>query len=275
MRPIIGIPCHSGLREGTGRPIYCNNRTYSDAVESAGGIPILIPLLNDLEAVGALLARVDGLLLPGGIDVQPHLYDEDPHPLLGEVDPKIDDLELALARWALEKDLPILGICRGLQVLNVALGGTLYQDVNDQIDGTMRHVYPDLPRTQVIHNVAIEPESLLEQVTGKRSFWVNSIHHQAVKKPGHGVRISGRAEDGVVEAIESTLNHYVIAVQWHPEELFKTEEACANLFLGLVNAASAPVMPVVKSTPAATPVPVVATVPSAPVVSDDPAIVAA
>ncbi|HET8910399.1 MAG TPA: gamma-glutamyl-gamma-aminobutyrate hydrolase family protein [Ktedonobacteraceae bacterium] len=275
MRPIIGIPCHSGLREGTGRPIYCNNRTYSDAVESAGGIPILIPLLNDLEAVDALLARVDGLLLPGGIDVQPHLYDEDPHPLLGEVDPKIDDLELALARWALEKDLPILGICRGLQVLNVALGGTLYQDVNDQIDGTMRHVYPDLPRTQVIHNVAVEPESLLEQVTGKRSFWVNSIHHQAVKKPGKGVRISGRAEDGVVEAIESTLNHYVIAVQWHPEELFKTEEACANLFLGLVNAASAPVMPVVKSTPAPTPAPMVATVPSAPVVSDDPAIVAA
>src|SRR5215471_12577194 len=121
MRPLIGIPCHSGFREGSGRPIYCNNRVYVHAVEQAGGVPILIPVLNDVSELDTLLPRLDGLLLPGGLDVHPSLYGEEPHPLLTELDPKVDEMEFELVRWALKEDIPTLGICRGMQLLNVAL----------------------------------------------------------------------------------------------------------------------------------------------------------
>ncbi len=237
MRPLIGIPCHAGLREGSGRPIYCNNRSYVHAVESAGGIPVLIPLLNDLSALDSLLTRMDGLLMPGGIDVQPHLYSEDPHPLLGEVDPALDELELTLARWALNQNIPVMGICRGMQLLNVALGGSLYQDVNYQVEGTMRHMYRDVPRNQLIHKVTVEQGTLLEKIFEKREFGVNSIHHQSVKTPGKGVKISARSlEDDVVEGIEAADYRFVVAVQWHPEELYEFEPACANLFAALIEA---------------------------------------
>src|ERR1700692_666183 len=120
MRPLIGIPCYAGILEGTHRPVYCNNRTYTSAVEAAGGLAVLIPLVDDINALEVLLDRVDGLLFPGGKDLQPSLYGERPHPELGAVDPHEDEVELSLAQWAIERDIPTLGICRGMQLLNVA-----------------------------------------------------------------------------------------------------------------------------------------------------------
>src|SRR2546421_6623590 len=202
MRPLIGIPCLPGKRLDNARPIYGNNRAYVHAVENAGGVPVLIPILDDLTGLRALLPRLDGLLLSGGFDIQPRLYGEEPHPLLGEVVPELDALELALARWAIEEDMPTLGICRGLQMINTALGGTLYQDLGDQYPGSLLHPNWDKPRNTLSHRIYVEEGSLMEQVLGRREVWVNSLHHQAVKLPGTGVYASGHAEDGVVELLE-------------------------------------------------------------------------
>jgi len=236
MHPLIGIPCHSGFREGTHRPIYCNNQAYVHALEHAGGLPILIPLLNDLSALATLLPRLDGLLLPGGYDLQPHLYGEEPHPLLSEVDPQVDELELALARWALREDIPTLGCCRGMQVLNVALGGSLYQDIGDQHPGSIKHMHLDLPRNQVTHRIYIEAGSRMEANLGTRELWVNSLHHQAVKVPGKGVRITGHAEDGIPELLELPGYRFIMAAQGHPEEIYSSQPPIARLFSAFVKA---------------------------------------
>jgi putative glutamine amidotransferase len=243
MRPIIGIPCHPAYRHGTYRPVYGNNRAYVHAVEEAGGVPVLIPQMHDLSALEALLSHLDGLLLPGGQDLQPQRYGEEPHPRLGDTDPALDEFELTLAHWALQEDKPILGICRGLQLLNVALGGTLYQDLETQFPHSMRHLYLDLPRTQVTHRVLVEPDSLLEKLCGEREFWANSIHHQAVKEPGKGVCIAARAEDGVVEAIEVPTQRFAVALQCHPEEIYQQVPACARLFAAFVKACTAVEVP--------------------------------
>ena len=236
MRPLIGIPCHSGFREGSGRPIYCNNRVYVHAVEQAGGVPILIPVLNDLSELDTLLPRLDGLLLPGGLDVHPKLYGEEPHPLLTELDPKVDEMEFELVRWALKEDIPTLGICRGMQLLNVALGGNLYQDLPEQHPSDIRHMNLELPRSQIVHRVYVESGSRMEQVLGTHVFWANSLHHQAVKVPGKGVRITGRTNDGVAELLEAPDYRFVMAMQCHPEEIYMQEPACARFFGAFVRA---------------------------------------
>jgi putative glutamine amidotransferase len=236
MRPLIGIPGHSDYRAESRRPIYCNNRAYTHAIEHAGGIPLLIPLLDDLTSLEKLLPRLDGILLTGGVDIQPSLYGEKPHPLIDVPDVRLDEFELAITRWALEADLPTLGVCRGMQLLNVALGGDLYQDLDDQYPGNLRHCRRELPRTQISHCVYIEPGSRMEAVLGTRELWVNSLHHQAVKHAGKGVRISGRAEDGVAELLEVPEYTFVLAAQCHPEEIYTVEPACARLFKAFVQA---------------------------------------
>lgn len=241
MRPLIGIPCHAGFREGTGRPIYCNNRVYVHAIEYAGGVPILIPVLNDLSMFDTLLPRLDGLLLPGGLDIAPSRYGEEPHPMLGDLTLQLDELELTLTSRALDEDMPIIGICRGIQLLNVALGGTLYQDLPAQHPGRVRHMNLNLPRSQPVHKVYIEAGSRMEKVLGTREFMANSLHHQAIKDPGKGVRVSGRAEDGVAELLEAPDYRFVMAMQCHPEEIYLQEPACARFFAAFVKACTADV----------------------------------
>jgi putative glutamine amidotransferase len=236
MRPLIGIPCHAGFREGSGRPIYCNNRVYIHAIEHAGGVPILIPVLNDLSMFETLLPRLDGLLLPGGLDINPSRYGEEPHPFLGDLTLELDEMELTMTRWALDEDLPTIGICRGIQLLNVALGGTLYQDLPSQYPGSLRHMNLNLPRNQVVHKVYVDAGSRMEQVLGTREFMANSLHHQAIKEPGKGVLISGRSEDGVAELLEAPDYRFVMAMQCHPEEIYLQEPVCARFFAAFVKA---------------------------------------
>lgn len=238
MRPLIGIPCHADFRAGTGRPVYCNNRSYVHAVESAGGVPVLIPMLNDLSALDTLLPRLDGLLLPGGVDVQSDRYGEEPHPLADEFDLQLDEFEMTLANWVLQEDIPTLGICRGMQVLNIARGGNLYQDIAEQYAGAMQHCRRELPRTELTHSVTIEAGSHMEKIMGTRKIAVNSLHHQALKTPGKGVRISGRAEDGIAELIEIEGYHFMMAAQCHPEEIYAKEPAFARLFGAFMRACS-------------------------------------
>ncbi|MBV9231142.1 MAG: gamma-glutamyl-gamma-aminobutyrate hydrolase family protein [Chloroflexi bacterium] len=238
MRPLIGIPCHAGTRAETDRPIYYNNRTYIHAVERAGGVPILIPILDDLSGLNVLLSRLDGLLLSGGIDVDPRYYREEPHPQLGVTNPQLDELELSLAHWALREDIPTLGICRGMQLLNVALGGNLYQDLDAEYPGCLRHPNWDLPRNQITHMVLIEPGSHMERVFGTRELPANSLHHQAIKEPGEGVYISGHSEDGVAEMLEVPAHRFMLAAQCHPEELYTEYTVWARLFNAFIKACS-------------------------------------
>ncbi len=235
MRPLIGIPCHAGTRAGTDRPIYYNNRSYIHAVERAGGIPVLIPVYHDLSGVHVLLSRLDGLLISGGIDVNPRNYQDDPHPMLSETNPPLDALEIALARWATHKQVPTLGICRGMQMLNVAAGGSLHQHLGD-VPETLRHGNWDLPRNTIVHQVRIERGSRLEHILGVREVPVNSLHHQAVKRPGKNVYVSGYAEDGIAELLEIPDHPFMLGAQCHPEELCDSQPVWSRIFAAFIDA---------------------------------------
>ena len=240
MSSLIGIPCHALIRAETGRPIYANNRAYVHAVESAGGLPILIPMVNDLNILTALLTRLDGLLLPGGIDLHPNRYGEEVHPLTEEADLKLDEFEITLASWAFQEDIPVLGVCRGMQLINIALGGSLYQDIDEQYPDSIGHTHRNLPRTHLAHRISVDPGSRMEKILGTQAVWVNSLHHQAIKEPGKGVRITGRASDGIPELLEVTGYRFVMAAQCHPEEIYSIEPAFARLFSAFVQASSSP-----------------------------------
>lgn len=236
MRPVIGIPCQADFREGSKRPIYGNNRTYVHAVEDAGGLPILIPMLRDLHNLEDLLPRLDGILFSGGIDMQPSLYGEEKNAETDEFDPRLDEFEIAVANWALQEDIPILGVCRGMQLLNVVLGGSLYQDIASQRADALEHRRRDLPRTALTHAVKVEAGSMMEQVLGTQDLRINSLHHQAVKDPGKGVYISGRAEDGIAELMEVPGHRFLLGVQGHPEEIYGQVAPFSRLFTAFVQA---------------------------------------
>jgi putative glutamine amidotransferase len=240
MHPLIGIPCRASVRgENSEKPIYYSNKSYVHAVESAGGIPVLIPILKDFDSLHALLSRLDGLLLSGGIDVHPAAYQEEVQVELTETDPELDKLELVLARWAWQEDMPTLGICRGMQILNVALGGTLYQDLATDYPKGLQHANGNLPRNQTVHSVAIAPDSRIRQVLGVDNVMVNSIHHQAVKELGKGIVASGFAEDGIIELLEVPERSFMLAAQNHPEELYHDYPVWTRLFRAFVVACSA------------------------------------
>ncbi len=238
MRPLIGIPCHADYADGTRRPIYSNNRAYVHAIEHAGGVPILIPFLYDFTMLDTLLPRLDGLLLSGGIDIDPAVYGEAPHLLCDQPDKELDEIELKLAAWALHEDIPTLGVCRGMQILNVALGGTLYQDIDDLCPASLHHSNRQQPRDYLAHRVNVLPGSRVEQLLGPGSFMANSLHHQAVHEPGRDVIISGTADDGIAEMLEVNGRRFIIAAQFHPEEIYLKETASARLFARFVQACS-------------------------------------
>jgi putative glutamine amidotransferase len=228
--PLIGVPGYSSRSEGD------IPSSYLAAVAHAGGEPIPIPFNLDLDALRRLFDRVDGLLLTGGGDIDPRLYGAASSPLLRDVDPGRDRTELTLACWAIEGDKPILGICRGLQVINIAIGGTLIQDIATEIPGALPHDLPDESAGDLAHRVEAAPGSVLETIARARIVEVNSSHHQAVDRIAGGLRVSATAPDGVVEAIEAPGLRYAVAVQWHPERLRGRPES-DGLFAGLTRVA--------------------------------------
>ncbi len=227
--PVVGIPCYSGERAGSGRPFYGNNQSYVRALIGAGMAPMLIPPMDE-AALEAVCARLDGLLLSGGEDVDPSRYGEERLPVCEPSDPQRDAMELALTRMALEHDLPTFGICRGIQTLNVALGGTLYQDLETQRPESHPHAMGHLPRTTLTHEVVVERDSRLAEILGVERLGVNSLHHQAVRELGAGARVVAWADDGVVEGMDLPGRSFVLAVQYHPEELYETDELSRKLF---------------------------------------------
>lgn len=212
-KPVIGISSTMGDGSTTSAPL-----TYVNAVIRAGGVPVVIPVTDDKELLSAILERIDAVIMTGGEDIDPlKWYGEQPIPQLGEVAPKRDAFDIALIRLAVAKGLPLLGICRGEQLLNVAFGGTLYQDLPSQYKAYSVNHRQKAPGQYGTHSVYIDKESLLYKVIGLDSVSVNTFHHQAVKDLAPGFKVTARSKDGVVEAIEKTGSTRVYGVQFHPE----------------------------------------------------------
>lgn len=237
-KPLIGITAglftvEAGVFAGMER-VYAN-RDYVDAVEKAGGIPLLLPPLEDGEASGRFAALCDGFLFSGGIDVNPALYGRAPHAALGQVNTHWDRAELSLLRRILDTDKPVLAVCRGHQLLNVACGGTLYQDLSEMPHPVSRHSQL-ANRADRIHTVRIVPGSVLGDIFGEGLF-VNSFHHQTLWELGKGLRVTARSDDGVVEAVEMEGKAFVVGVQWHPEMLLTGSDDMLPLFERFVRVA--------------------------------------
>ena len=212
-------------------------QSYVDAVLSAGGVPVVIPHIQDEANAREALLRCDALLLTGGDDVDPACYGQEKLPCCGELTPQRDKLELILIRCAIEKGMPILGICRGMQMLNVALGGTLYQDVAQQYGDKLLHPRHDIPAGDA-HGMRLVEGTLLRSVIGMDECPVNIRHHQAVRDLAPGMRASAFAPDGLVEGMEAADGRPILAVQWHPESLFRRLPEQARLFRWLVREAA-------------------------------------
>ncbi len=235
--PLIGLPTLA-IPPGPKPPRFGINQSYVRALTAAGCAPVLIPVLDDEDRLRAIYDRLDGIVFPGGADVAPEEYGEEPIDNLNVVEAPRDRTELMLARWAFAEDLPTLAICRGQQVLNVALGGTLYQDLRHQGVTTVEHSDADgRARNALIHRVRLDPGSRLAQLIEETSIEVNSLHHQSVKDVAASLRVSGTSEDGVIEALESPDRRFWIAVQWHPEELDDLPWV-QRLFTGFAHAAA-------------------------------------
>jgi putative glutamine amidotransferase len=234
-QPLIGIT--SGLvQNSAGALVYELAEAYSRAILKAGGIPLIIPIGLDAGGLKALLAQLDGVVLSGGGDIDPQRYKGLPHPKNFGISPERDHLEISLVHIALEMDKPLLAICRGIQVVNVALGGTLHTHIQDQMEQSLKHDwFPKFPRDKLAHTVSLKCESKLDQIYGTDEIQVNSIHHQGISKVGEGLIATAFAPDGLVEGLEVSGASFAIGVQWHPECL-PEDEGSQKLFAAFIEA---------------------------------------
>jgi putative glutamine amidotransferase len=211
-------------------------RDYSRCVESVGGLPVLVPVVEKPETIQAVIQRVDGLILTGGPDICPRFYGEEPILGMGEMDYSLDVMELEAARSADKRNIPILGVCRGIQTIAVAFGGTLYQDIPTQVSPCIDHGQK-ADKGVNTHRITITNPSRLFNILGEETLWVNSRHHQAVKTLPRGFVATATATDGVIEAIERPHHPFLLGVQWHPEGTWIRDDASRRLFGALVQAA--------------------------------------
>ena len=234
--PLIGITVDTAVNEE--RQHYRLGHTYSKAVELAGGLPVLIPGDFPLQHLEELRQRLDGLLLSGGADLDPSRFKGQPHPHIYGINPERDQLEISLVQLAACSGWPFLGICRGIQVINVALGGTLYTDLADQLNNSLKHdYYPNYPRDFLAHSLTLTDHSLLAKILATEELKVNSLHHQGIERLASSLNATAWAPDGLIEAVELPGHPFGIGVQWHPEELLSIP-AMQALFSALVDAAS-------------------------------------
>ena len=236
MKPVIGMDTF--VRENDeGKHNYFITGYYAEAVIRAGGTPVMLPACSDDEVIQSHLDLIDGLILIGGNDVSPELYGDEKQLPITKPSPELrQKFNQSLAKGALERDLPVLGICMGCQALNVAAGGTLFQDIPSQVKGCdIRHSYKLL--SCPFHNVRIEKGSLLYRIVEKEVLEVNTSHHQAVRDPGKGFMVTARSEDGIIECIENPEKNFALGVQWHPEIIHERPDHLA-LFRALVQASS-------------------------------------
>jgi putative glutamine amidotransferase len=217
--PLIGITASRSLSTSN-LVLSAVNEAYVRAIRRAGGLPVVIPVGTPPEELPRLRDSLAGILLSGGGDIDPRRYSGQPHPRIHEVEEARDELEIELVRLAVATGWPFLGICRGIQVINVALGGSLYTHLDGQLPGALRHdLYPNLPRDLIAHPVSIQSGSLLARIVAGNELEVNSLHHQGIEKPGSGLEVLATAPDGLVEAVQLKDHPFGLGVQWHPEWL--------------------------------------------------------
>ncbi len=242
-QPIIGIPCRIDT-SGTyrGRIIEGQSQPYLQAIQAAGGLPILIPLTLTEAQRMTLFNQVDGLLFAGGGDIAPQRYRQAVLvDNLSDIQEPRDESELHLMRLATEQHKPFLAICRGIQVMNVANGGTLWQDVASQVSDAIRHdffqdVHAPYPRDHIAHQIKLDEASRLTKIVQTDCFVVNSLHHQGVQEVAPNLQATGYADDGLVEVLEVVDHPFGVGVQWHPEELVAGHETAQQLFTAFVEA---------------------------------------
>jgi putative glutamine amidotransferase len=235
MKPIIGITTNQSTNS-YGQPIILLQQSYVRAIMQAGGVPMLIPSLISEDGWDAVYSRLDGILFSGGGDMSLDHFAGEPHPRIDDVEPERDSVELKMLQAAASDGKPFLGICRGCQVMNVALGGTLYTHLPDQLPNALDHSYPGNMRTVLVHEVKIEEGTRVAEIYGTPIIKVNSLHHQGLKDLSPALRVAGHAPDGLVEAVELPDHPFAVGVQWHPEWL-TDQEVTRNLFRKFVEAA--------------------------------------
>ncbi|MGK7378680.1 gamma-glutamyl-gamma-aminobutyrate hydrolase family protein [Planococcus sp. 1R117A] len=224
-KPVIGITARVEKDQ-----MYSLDPVYGQAILQSGGLPLIVPIV-DQEDIPVLCERLDGLIVTGGGDINPLLYGEEPHIRLGAVYPGSDEYEKELILNFLKLDKPFIGMCRGLQMLNISLGGTNYQDLEAQYEGDLNQHKQLAMRTHRTHSVELEDDSKLLGIMGEKKFNVNSFHHQGVKDVSSQLKVAARAADGLVEALESDSYQFVMGIQWHPEEFaVQGDEASKKLF---------------------------------------------
>ncbi|MDQ4121837.1 MAG: gamma-glutamyl-gamma-aminobutyrate hydrolase family protein [Acidobacteriota bacterium] len=232
-KPVIGISMRFNIPN---RHLYLPS-DYAEAVEWAGGVPVHLSLLPRNDYNKTILSLVDGILLPGGADIDPLRYGEEPKPGLGTVSPLRDENDLVILSLAEEMNIPVLGICYGMQLLNVYRGGGIVQDIEREIPNSLKHQQGE-PRERLSHWINISEKSLLFKERGENKVLVNSHHHQAVERIGKNLFVSATASDGIVEAIEDTRpDRFNLGVQWHPEICFRSDELSKQIFCDFIAAA--------------------------------------
>jgi len=241
-KPVIGITpdYNSGDQEtdGSREPTLFLRARYMQAIEAMGGIPLILPVTASKEIKSSLLSKIQGVLLTGsGPDIDPALYGETQQFRFKKMSKERAASEIALAQMALEANLPVMGICGGLQIINVALGGSLYQDIASQITGSLDHRQKTVA-TEPSHGVSITPGTRLHAILKTDRLQVNSSHHQATKTVAPDLIVDAKAEDGVIEGLESPKHQFVIGVQWHPEFLYARDEPSRKIFLAFLQEAA-------------------------------------
>ncbi|HYF75230.1 MAG TPA: gamma-glutamyl-gamma-aminobutyrate hydrolase family protein [Candidatus Nitrosocosmicus sp.] len=233
-KPLIGLTTYK--RE---RGAYCVVVTeYVYSVFAAGGIPVMIPNIDDESDYDYYIDMLDGILFTGGVDINPRCYGEQPLREVNGIATYKDQYELGLFKKAYEKVMPIFGICRGNQLINVALGGKLYQDINRQLPDSFGHYPTDTPEDELYHSVKLVEGSKLHGIMEKDELYVNSFHHQAIKTLGSNLVVTAVSKDNIIEAVESTEDRYLLGVQWHPECLTRRYPIFLNLFKRFVQEAA-------------------------------------
>jgi len=230
-KPIIGIGSDVAHKEGQRDRAFVYT-TYTEALRRAGAVAVIIP--PQPENAAAIVDSLDGILLAGGDDCDPTAYGETPHPTVEPMDSRRQSNELALARVARERGIPTLGICLGVQVMNVASGGTLIQDIASEVKTEIDHASEPSDRHR--HEVLVEKGTRLDKILGKQELEVNSSHHQAIRNVAVGLRVTAHAPDGVIEGLEDPSHPFYVGVQWHPEDM-SGERSASALFGAFVEAA--------------------------------------
>lgn len=230
-KPLIGIGSDVRSPEGKRESAF-TYLTYVESLRRAGAVPVLIP--PQPENAADIVEELDGILLAGGDDCDPQVYGETPHPTVEPMDPRRQSNDLTLARAARQRGIPTLGICLGLQVMNVAAGGTLMQDIDSAMETEIEHA--SKPEDRARHDIIVEKGTRLSDIIGERELNVNSSHHQAIKSVGSGLRITALAPDGVVEGLEDPRHPFYVGVQWHPEDM-RGEDSASSIFRAFVDAA--------------------------------------